>query len=202
MHNCTQPRHTDLPTLRTEPPLAFVRGLCWVATFCRKLHGLGRIGFRSSETVVLFSENYRNHGRIQLKFAKKNPVKIGRVVPEICSRTDTQTHRKLFTKQLPITIAESGKVTDGTMQSSTDPFELGWHVSGDTSFDGEGENETAGEVGEEIGEVLEQLAPERAAVDDVEARVGEVQAAHQRQVFRQKHPATSRHTHARVCTSL
>ena len=99
-------------------------------------------------------------------------------------------------------IAESGKVTDGTMQSSTDPFELGWHVSGDTSFDGEGENKTAGEVGEEIGEVLEQLAPERAAVDDVEARVGKVQAAHQRQVFRQKHPATSRHTHARVCTSL
>jgi len=158
--------------------------------------------FGLTETVVLFSENYRNHGRIQLKFAKKNPVKIGRVVPEICSRTDTQTHRKLFTKQLPITIAESGKVTDGTMQSGTDPFELGWHVSGDTSFDGEGENETAGEVGEEIGEVLEQLAPERAAVDDVEARVGEVQAAHQRQVFRQKHPATSRHTHARVCTSL
>jgi len=74
----------------------------------------------------------------------------------------------------------------------TDPFKLSGHVCGNASFDGEGEDEASREVGEEIGEILQQLAPERAAIDDVKARLGEVQAPHQRQIFRQKHPVQCR----------
>jgi len=81
-------------------------------------------------------------------------------------------------------------------KKAADPFELGRHVGGNAALDGEREYETAGEVREQIGEILQQLAPERAAIDDVKPRLREVQAAHQRQIFRQKHPTvTKRNTH-------
>jgi len=56
----------------------------------------------------------------------------------------------------------------------TDSFELSRHVSGDAALDGECKDETAGVVGEQISEVLQQLAPERAAIHDVKPRLGKV----------------------------
>jgi len=74
-------------------------------------------------------------------------------------------------------------------RKATDPFELSGHVGGNAALDGEREYQTAREVREQIGEILQQLAPERAAIDNVKPRLRKVQTAQQRQIFRQKHPA-------------
>jgi len=56
----------------------------------------------------------------------------------------------------------------------TDPPELSRHVRGNASLDGERQDETTREIREQISNILQQLAPERAAVDDVKPRFREV----------------------------
>jgi len=80
----------------------------------------------------------------------------------------------------------------------TDPFELSRHVCSDTALDSERQNEAAWEVREQICEILQQLAPERAVIDDVKTRLWEVKAAQQRQILGQKYPAIIRHNNLHV----
>lgn len=66
-------------------------------------------------------------------------------------------------------------------------LEIGGQVSCDVSLDCEGEDETSRIIGKQVVEILDQLAPNSAAVDDIEVCVGKVKAAQQGQHFGQKY---------------
>jgi len=73
--------------------------------------------------------------------------------------------------------------------AETDPLELSRQVGSDAALDCEGKNKTTGKVREQIRQILQQFAPERRTIHDVELRIREMQAAQERQIFSQENPA-------------